>query len=101
MSIWVYSLRTATFVSGCFRDELEVKWLRECWSKSCDELASSGLDGVHDQVRWISLDIYLARALQGMNRSSCAYLPCSATNMFINALLRLLVSVLRLFMTKQ
>ena len=31
---WMYSLGTATVVSGCFGEELEVKWLRECWSKS-------------------------------------------------------------------
>ena len=41
MANWVYSLGTATVVSGCFGDELEVKWLRECWRKAFDELEFS------------------------------------------------------------
>ena len=51
MTNWIYSLGTATVVSGCFGDELEVKWLRECWTKSFDELECAGLDGTVDQTR--------------------------------------------------
>ena len=70
MTNWVYYLGTATVVSGCFGDELEVKWLRECWSKAFDELECSDMDGTHGQVRWKRLDFALPRALQGMIRSS-------------------------------
>ena len=70
MTNWVYSLGTATVVSGCFGYELEAKWLRECWSKTFDELECSDMDGVHDQVRWTSLAFSLSSALQGMVRSS-------------------------------
>ena len=70
MTKWVYSLVTATVVSGCFGDELEVKLRRECWSKTFDELECSDMNGTHDQVRWKMLDLSLPRALQGMARSS-------------------------------
>ena len=70
MTNWVYSLGNATVVSGCFGDELEVKWLRECWSKAFDELECSDRNGTHDQVRWNKGGISLPRALQGMIRSS-------------------------------
>ena len=70
MTNWVYSLGTATVVSGCFGDELEVKWLRECWSKSFDDLECSDFDGTVDQTRWRRLDFSLSRALQGMIRYS-------------------------------
>ena len=52
MTNWVYSLGTATVVSGCYGDELEAKWLRECWSKALDELEWSDVDYTHDQTRW-------------------------------------------------
>ena len=61
---------TATVVSGCFGDELEIQWLRECWSKSFDSLECSDLDGTVDQTRWRRLDFSLSKALQGMIRSS-------------------------------
>ncbi len=44
MTNWVYSLGTATVVSGCFGDNLE--------ADSFDELDDSDMDGVHDQFRW-------------------------------------------------
>jgi hypothetical protein len=52
MTNWIYSLGTATVVSGCFGDKLEVKWLRECWSKSFNDLECSDFDGTVDQTRW-------------------------------------------------
>ena len=44
MTNWVYSLGAATVVSGCYGDELEVRWPRERWSKSFDELECSDVD---------------------------------------------------------
>jgi hypothetical protein len=70
MTNWVYSFGTATVVSGCVGDELEVKWLRECWTNSFDQLESSDLDGTGDQTRWRRPDFSLSKALQGMIRSS-------------------------------
>ena len=58
MTNWIYSLGAATVVSGCFGDELEVKSLRECWSKSFDDLECSDLDGTVDQTRWRRLVFY-------------------------------------------
>jgi hypothetical protein len=52
MTNCVYSLGTATAVSGCYGDELEVKWLRELWSKTFDEFECSDMNGNRDQVRW-------------------------------------------------
>ena len=66
----VYSLGTATVVSGCDGDELEVAWLRECWRRSFDELECSDMYRVKDQIRWKRLDCSLARALQGILKSS-------------------------------
>ena len=70
MTNWICSLGAATVVSGCFGDELEVEWLRECWAKSFDELECSDLDGTVDQTRWRRLDFSFSKALQGMTRSS-------------------------------
>ena len=69
MTNWIYALGTATVVSGCFGDELEVTLLRKCWPKSFDELACSDLDGTVGQTRWRRLD---SKALQGMSISSGA-----------------------------
>ena len=55
---------------GAYGDELEVTWLRECWSKSFDQLECSDLDGVKDRIRWKRFDFSLSRALQGMVKSS-------------------------------
>ena len=70
MTNWVYSLGTATVVSGCYGDELEVKWLRACWSKACDELECSDVFYTHDQTWRRILDFSLSKALQGVLRSS-------------------------------
>ena len=43
-------------------DELEVKWLRECWPQSFDELECSDMDGTTDQTRWRRLDFSLSKA---------------------------------------
>ena len=48
MTNWVYSLGTATVVSGCYGDALQVKLLRECWSKALDELECSDMDNTPD-----------------------------------------------------
>ncbi|MFM7979633.1 MAG: hypothetical protein ACKPKO_09990, partial [Candidatus Fonsibacter sp.] len=71
MTNWIYSLGIATVVAGGFGDEQEVKWLRECWSKSFDQLEQSELGGnTSDGWRWKRLDYSISRALQGMIRSS-------------------------------
>ena len=70
MTNWIYSLGTATVVSRCYGDELEVKWLSDCWNKSFDKLECSNLDGTSGQTRWRILDFSLAKALQRMIRSS-------------------------------
>jgi hypothetical protein len=66
----VYSLGTATVVSGCYGDELGFQWLRESWSKAFDEFECSDVDYTHDQTRWRRWDFSLSKALQGMIRSS-------------------------------
>ena len=38
MTNWIYSLGTGDVAAGFYGDELEVTWLRECWSKSFDQL---------------------------------------------------------------
>ena len=76
---WIYSLGTAAVVSGCYGDEKEVTWLRACWSKACHELECSDLSGLKDQLRWRRLVFSLARALQGMIKSSGGSLSESAT----------------------
>ena len=38
MTHWLYTLEAALVVSGGFRDELEVVWLRECLTQSYEEL---------------------------------------------------------------
>ena len=70
MTNWIYSLGTGVVAAGFFGDELEVAWLRECWSKTFDQLESSDLDGAKYQIRWKRLDCLLSRALQGMVKSS-------------------------------
>ena len=50
MTNWTYYLGTAAVVSGCYGDEKEVTWLRECWSKCFDELECSDLFGLKDQL---------------------------------------------------
>ena len=70
MTHWIYSLGIAPDVSGCYGDDLEVKWLRECLNKSFDELECSDLEGTSDQTRWRILDVSLSKAQQGMIRSS-------------------------------
>ena len=70
MTNWIYSLGTGVVAAGFYGDELEVTWLRECWSKSFGQLESSDLDGAKDQIRWKRLDFSLPRALQGMVKSS-------------------------------
>ena len=76
---WIYSLGTAAVVSGCYGDEKEVTWLRACWSKACHELECSDLSGLKDQLRWRRLVFSLARALQGMIKSSGGSLSEGAT----------------------
>ena len=70
MTNFIYSLGTGVVAAGFFGDELEVAWLRECWSKTFDQLESSDLDGAKYQIRWKRLDCLLSRALQGMVKSS-------------------------------
>ncbi|MFM7979845.1 MAG: hypothetical protein ACKPKO_11060, partial [Candidatus Fonsibacter sp.] len=60
----------ATVLSGCFADELEVRWLRECWSASVEELENSDMDGATDQILWKRLDEALSKALQGTIKTS-------------------------------
>ena len=79
MTNWVYSLGTATVVSGCYGDELEVTWLRECWRKAFGELECFELIGTKDQIRWNIFDCSLSRALQGMIKSSVESLSEDAT----------------------
>ena len=50
MANWLYSLGTSAVVSGIFRDEFEVAWLRECWAKSFEELGDSGMEGAEDHL---------------------------------------------------
>ena len=63
----IYSLGTATVVSGCFGYEMEVKWLRECWSKSFD-LECSDLDGTVDQTRWRVLGLFMVQSVTGNDK---------------------------------
>ena len=75
----IYSLGTGVVAVGFYGDELEVTWIRECWSKSCDQLGSSDLDGAKDQIRWKRLDFSLSRELQGMVKSSAESLSEDVT----------------------
>ena len=70
MTNWVYSLGIVAVVSGCYGDELEVTWLRECWHKTFDAFESSDLYVTEGPVRWNRLDCSLSKALQGMMKSS-------------------------------
>ncbi|MFM7980249.1 MAG: hypothetical protein ACKPKO_13120, partial [Candidatus Fonsibacter sp.] len=46
-------------------------WLRECWTKSFEQLEQSELVGsTNEEWRWTRLDFALSRALQGMIKSS-------------------------------
>ena len=67
---WIYSLGTGVVAAGFYGDEFGVTWLRECWSRSFDQLECSDLEGAEDQMRWQRLDFSLSRALQGMVKSS-------------------------------
>ena len=70
MTNWIYSLGTGVVAAGFYGDELEVAWLRECWSKSLDQLECSDPEGAKEQIRWKRFDFSLSRALQGMAKSS-------------------------------
>ena len=70
MTNWIYSLGTGVVAAGFYGDGLEVTWIRECWTKSFDQLESSDLDGAKEQIRWKRLDFSISRALQGMVKSS-------------------------------
>ena len=72
MTNWVYNLGIAIDVAGNFGDEIEVKLLRGCWSKSFDDLECSDMFGYADQLRWKRLDFALevtARDDQGKWRA--------------------------------
>ena len=45
-------------------------WLRECWVKAFEQLECSDMARAKEQIRWKKLDLSLARALQGMVKSS-------------------------------
>ncbi|MFM7982181.1 MAG: hypothetical protein ACKPKO_22965 [Candidatus Fonsibacter sp.] len=67
----MYFLGIATVCSGNIGDEQEVIWLRECWTKSFEQLEQSELDGgTSEEWRWKRIDFALSRALQGMIKAS-------------------------------
>ena len=58
-------------VSGSSVDDLEVKWLRACWTKYVDSLETSIMaTGQGDALRWRCLDFAMSRALQGVSKNS-------------------------------
>ena len=66
MTNWMYSLGLSADVSGCYGDELEVTWLRECWRTACDELENVRMEVTEDPIGWKRLDFSLLKAVQGM-----------------------------------
>ena len=56
MTNLLYTPCPYSVVAGCFGDELEVKWLREGWTKSCGDLESSDMK---DDVDYLSDGIAL------------------------------------------
>ena len=71
MTRWFYALGVATVVSGNYGDELEVKWLHDCWTKVFDERADSSIACSEGHALcWRRLDVAMSRALQGMIQTS-------------------------------
>ena len=60
-------MATEAVVAGCYGDEKEVTWLRECWSKSCEELEISDLAGQTDRLRWKKVRFFVVKGITRHN----------------------------------
>ena len=55
MTNWIYSLGTGVVAAGFFGDELEVAWLRECWSKT--SISSRAPTSMVQNTRFVGRDL--------------------------------------------